>query len=74
MTSYSHHLILHTSIFVQSQLTSNSSSLAASRDEAKQLQTQLKSALKTADHTADDLRKQHVAVVKSLEEKVYNNV
>lgn len=55
---------------LKSQLTFNSSSLAASRDEAKQLQTQLKSALKTADHTADDLRKQHVAVVKSLEEKI----
>lgn len=55
----------------QSQLATNSTALAASKEEIKKLELQLKKVQTEADSTVNGLQKQHTSVVKKLEEKVY---
>lgn len=56
---------------IQSQLAASSTALAASKEEVKKLEIQLKSVNSDAETTVAGLRKQHTAIVKMLEEKVY---
>ena len=55
----------------QSQLATNSTALAASKEEIKKLELQLKKVQTEADSTVNGLQKQHTSVVKKLEEKVH---
>ena len=55
----------------QSQLATNSTALAASKEEIKKLELQLKKVQTEADSTVNGLQKQHTSVVRKLEEKVY---
>ena len=51
-------------------MATNSTALAASKEEIKKLELQLKKAQTEADATVSGLQKQHASTVKSLEEKV----
>ena len=53
----------------QSQLATNSTALAASKEEVKKLELQLKKVQSEADATVNGLQKQHTIIVKALEEK-----
>ena len=52
-------------------MATNSTALAASKEEIKKLELQLKKVQTEADSTVSGLQKQHTSVVRKLEEKVY---
>ena len=60
-----------TYMYVQSQLATSSTALAASKEELKKLELQLRKANSEAETTVSGLRRQHASTVKSLEDKVY---
>ncbi len=62
---------LYEHFVLQAQLVSNTTTLSATKEEVKKLETQLKSLVGDSEEIVSSLNKKHNAVIKSLEEKVF---